>query len=73
MIQFASPVKLNEIRVVPLGTKIEADFPMVGYRLGATIPSKISLQFYANDATNTSQSVFSEVGWYAILLFMQHC
>ncbi|RWS09246.1 Protein virilizer-like protein, partial [Dinothrombium tinctorium] len=59
--EFTRPVFIDHITVIPLGTKIEADFPG-GVRLGATNPSSFALQFYINDLTKPNVSTFSYFG-----------
>ncbi|XP_074598206.1 VIR_N domain-containing protein isoform X2 [Brevipalpus obovatus] len=59
--QFPNPVIISEIRIIPLGAKVEADFPG-GVRLGATNPSSFSLDIYMNDLGRPFLSTFSDVG-----------
>ncbi|KAI1297194.1 Protein virilizer [Halotydeus destructor] len=53
LVRFDGPVRITDIRIIPLGSKIEADFPG-GLRLGATNPSSIQLKFFINDLRKTN-------------------
>ena len=48
LVQFPSPVYVSEVRVIPLGSKVKANFPG-GVRLGATNPNKFDLEFFVNN------------------------
>ncbi|RWS31806.1 Protein virilizer-like protein [Leptotrombidium deliense] len=61
VIQFSRPVLIERITIIPLGTKIEADFPG-GVRLGATNPSSFALQFNVNDLSKPNSSTFAHCG-----------
>ncbi|XP_015786330.1 protein virilizer homolog [Tetranychus urticae] len=61
LVQFASPIIIDEIRIIPLGARVEADFPG-GVRLGATNPSSFNVTFYINDFTKPTLCTFSDFG-----------
>ncbi|XP_034652108.1 protein virilizer [Drosophila subobscura] len=48
LVQFPKPVFITQVRIIPLGARVQADFPG-GVRLGATNPSKFDLEFFVND------------------------
>lgn len=50
LVQFPKPVYITELRIIPLGARVEADFPG-GVRLGATNPSSFEIDFFVNDLT----------------------
>jgi hypothetical protein len=41
-VQFPTPVIVEEVRVIPLGARVQANFPG-GVRLGATNPAQFNL------------------------------
>ncbi|XP_059613836.1 protein virilizer [Phlebotomus argentipes] len=61
LVQFPRPVYVTEIRIIPLGARVEADFPG-GVRLGATNPSKFSIDFFVNDLSKPGASTFEILG-----------
>ncbi|GAB6027345.1 hypothetical protein CHUAL_001621 [Chamberlinius hualienensis] len=61
LVQFPRPVFINELRVIPLGTKVQADFPG-GVRLGATNPSQFRVDFFVNDLSKTGAATFHQLG-----------
>ena len=61
LVQFTSPVIIHEVRVIPLGTRVQAKFTN-GDRLGATNPSSFDLQFFVNDLSHPSSSKFIDIG-----------
>uniref|UniRef100_A0A240SZ11 Virilizer N-terminal domain-containing protein n=1 Tax=Phlebotomus papatasi TaxID=29031 RepID=A0A240SZ11_PHLPP len=61
LVQFPAPVFVTEIRIIPLGARVEADFPG-GVRLGATNPSKFSIDFFVNDLSKPGASTFEILG-----------
>ena len=48
LVQFPSPVVVQEVRVIPLGARVQANFAG-GVRLGATNPTAFRLEFFVND------------------------
>ncbi|CAK9296335.1 unnamed protein product [Gordionus sp. m RMFG-2023] len=60
LIRFALPVILQEIRVVPLGTLVKANL-LGGQRLGATLPTKLYLEFFVNDLLDIEAAVFQKL------------
>lgn len=60
MVNFDEPVTIQEIRVIPLGAKIE--IKPGGLRLGATNPAKFHLEGYAVDLKNKKSSTFVKIG-----------
>lgn len=48
LVQFPKPVYITEVRIIPLGARVKADFAG-GDRLGATNPSKFNIEFFVND------------------------
>lgn len=50
LVQFPKPVYISELRIIPLGARVEADF-RGGVRLGATNPSTFEIDFFVNDLT----------------------
>lgn len=61
LVQFPKPAIISEIRVIPLGARVQADFPG-GVRLGATNPSKFSIEFFVNDLSKHGASTFESLG-----------
>ncbi|GFQ90344.1 protein virilizer homolog [Trichonephila clavata] len=61
LVQFPRPVYIFEIRIIPLGARVQADFPG-GHRLGATNPSSFQLEFFVNDLSKRSASTFERLG-----------
>ena len=61
LVQFPSPVHITEVRVIPLGAKVKANFPG-GVRLGATNPSKFNLELFVNNLAAPGASTFETVG-----------
>ena len=51
LVQFPSPVVVEEVRVIPLGARVQANFPG-GVRLGATNPTRFDLEFFVNDLSS---------------------
>lgn len=52
---------ISEIRIIPLGARVQADFPG-GFRLGATNPSQFHIEFFVNDLSKPGASTFESVG-----------
>ncbi|XP_014279461.1 protein virilizer isoform X2 [Halyomorpha halys] len=61
LVQFPKPVFIGEVRVIPLGARVQADFPG-GVRLGATNPSQFKIEFFVNDLSKPSASTFENLG-----------
>lgn len=61
LVQFPSPVIIDQIKVVPLGQPIEANIPG-SVRLGATNPSKCELEFFINDLTKQDAHTMTDLG-----------
>ena len=61
LVHFPTPVGITDIRIIPLGARIQADFPG-GVRLGATNPSQFSIEFFINDLTKPALSTFESFG-----------
>eukprot|EP00092_Neocalanus_flemingeri_P000796 GFUD01000847.1.p1 GENE.GFUD01000847.1~~GFUD01000847.1.p1 ORF type:complete len:1287 (-),score=290.34 GFUD01000847.1:2353-6213(-) len=61
LVQFPSPVYVSEVRVIPLGSKVKANFPG-GVRLGATNPNKFDLEFFVNNLKAPGCSTFESIG-----------
>lgn len=59
--QFPKPVIVTEVRIIPLGAKVQADFPG-GVRLGATNPSQFNIEFFVNDLSKPGASTFESLG-----------
>ena len=59
LVQFPSPVYINEVRVIPLGAKVKANFP--GGRMGATNPSKFDLELFVNNLRAPGASTFEKI------------
>lgn len=61
LVQFPQPVFITEVRIIPLGARVQADFPG-GVRLGATNPSKFGIEFFVNDLGKPGVSTFERLG-----------
>lgn len=61
LVQFPRPVYIEEIRIIPLGARVQADFPG-GFRLGATNPSQFDIEFFVNDLSVEFASTFEPLG-----------
>ena len=61
LVQFPSPVYVHEVRVIPLGARVSANFPG-GVRLGATNPAKFDLEFFVNNLRASGASTFESLG-----------
>ncbi|KAF5296013.1 hypothetical protein FQR65_LT19855 [Abscondita terminalis] len=61
LVQFPKPVYVTEVRIIPLGARVQADFPG-GVRLGATNPSQFSIEFFVNDLGKPGASTFESLG-----------
>lgn len=61
LVQFPQPVYIGEVRIIPLGARVQADFPG-GVRLGATNPSKFHIQLFVNDLSKPGASTFERLG-----------
>ncbi|XP_054285555.1 protein virilizer-like isoform X1 [Macrosteles quadrilineatus] len=61
LVQFTKTVCVTEVRVIPLGARVQADFPG-GVRLGATNPSQFKIEFFVNDLSKPGASAFESVG-----------
>ncbi|CAH0389348.1 unnamed protein product [Bemisia tabaci] len=62
LVQFPKPVLLSELRIIPLGARVQADFPG-GVRLGATNPSQFRIEFFVNDLSKApGAAVFEALG-----------
>lgn len=59
--QFPKSVFVREIRIIPLGARVEGDFPG-GVRLGATNPTKFHIDFFVNDLSKPGASTFEALG-----------
>ena len=63
LVQFPTPVIVEEVRVLPLGARIQLPIESgMNMRLGATLPTRFQLEFFANDVTKPSASTFSSLG-----------
>jgi hypothetical protein len=63
LVQFPSPVIVEEVRVIPLGARVQANFPGgMSMRLGATNPKRFTLEFFVNDLTKPGVSTFESLG-----------
>ena len=60
-VQFPTPVIVEEVRVIPLGARVQANFPG-GVRLGATNPAQFNLEFFVNDLSKSGASTFESLG-----------
>ncbi|XP_011291101.1 protein virilizer [Musca domestica] len=61
LVQFPKPVFITQVRIIPLGARVQADFPG-GVRLGATNPSKFDIEFFVNDLGMPGASTFENLG-----------
>lgn len=61
LVQFPRPVFVEEVRVIPLGARVEANFPG-GVRLGATNPTQFKLECFVNNLRNPGAATFETVG-----------
>ncbi|XP_072392863.1 protein virilizer [Diabrotica undecimpunctata] len=61
LVQFPKPVYVVEVRIIPLGARVQADFPG-GVRLGATNPSQFDIEFFVNDLGKPGASTFETLG-----------
>lgn len=61
LVQFPKPVYVTEVRIIPLGARVQADFPG-GVRLGATNPSQFQIEFFVNDLGKPGASTFESLG-----------
>ncbi|XP_018014351.1 protein virilizer [Hyalella azteca] len=61
LVQFPKAVHVSEVRVIPLGARVKADFPG-GVRLGATNPSQFVIDFFVNDRGKRGATTFENVG-----------
>ena len=61
LVQFPSPVIVEEVRVIPLGARVQANFPG-GVRLGATNPTRFKLEFFVNDLGKPGAATFESLG-----------
>ncbi|XP_068224412.1 protein virilizer isoform X3 [Palaemon carinicauda] len=68
LVQFPRPVQVTEIRAIPLGARVQADFPG-GVRLGATNPSQFEIEYFVNDLSKRGAGTFESVG---TLQYNQH-
>ncbi|KAH1003229.1 hypothetical protein HUJ05_011162 [Dendroctonus ponderosae] len=64
LVQFPKPVYVTEVRIIPLGARVQADFPG-GVRLGATNPSQFEIEFFVNDLGKPGASTFEALGAFA--------
>lgn len=62
LVQFPAPVFITELRIIPLGAKVKADFPGGSFRLGATNPSQFQIEFFVNDLSKSGASTFECLG-----------
>ncbi|CAD6228204.1 GSCOCG00006404001-RA-CDS [Cotesia congregata] len=61
LVQFIKPVYISEIRIIPLGARVQADFPG-GVRLGATNPSQFEIEFFVNNYSKPGAPTFESLG-----------
>ncbi len=61
LVQFPNPVIVDEVRVIPLGARVEANFPG-GVRLGATNPTQFQLDLYVNALATPGVPTFQSLG-----------
>ncbi|CAH4033007.1 unnamed protein product [Pieris brassicae] len=61
LVQFPKSVFVTEIRIIPLGARVEGDFPG-GVRLGATNPTKFHIDFFVNDLGKPGACTFEALG-----------
>ena len=59
--QFPSPVIVDEVRIIPLGARVQANFAG-GVRLGATNPTRFDLECFVNDLSTPGASTFEPLG-----------
>lgn len=59
--QFPKSVFVREIRIIPLGARVQGDFPG-GVRLGATNPTQFHIDFFVNDLSKPGASTFESLG-----------
>lgn len=59
--QFPRAVFIHEVRIIPLGARVQADFPG-GVRLGATNPSAFEIEFFVNDLSKSGAPTFDCLG-----------
>lgn len=59
--QFPKPVYITEVRIIPLGARVQADFPG-GVRLGATNPSQFKIELFVNDLGKPGAPTFECLG-----------
>ena len=62
LVQFSRPVVIRDVRIIPLGTKVQAEFPGGGFRLGATNPSQFPLELYVTNLNKKGASAFEPLG-----------
>ncbi|XP_055539648.1 protein virilizer [Wyeomyia smithii] len=61
LVQFPKPVYITEVRIIPLGARVQADFPG-GVRLGATNPSQFKIELFVNDLGKPGAPTFECLG-----------
>uniref|UniRef100_T1IEL7 VIR_N domain-containing protein n=1 Tax=Rhodnius prolixus TaxID=13249 RepID=T1IEL7_RHOPR len=61
LVQFPKPIYIGEVRIIPLGARVQADFPG-GVRLGATNPSQFKIEFFVNDLSKPGAPTFEHLG-----------
>ncbi|KAL1380601.1 hypothetical protein pipiens_014065 [Culex pipiens pipiens] len=61
LVQFPKPVYITEVRIIPLGARVQADFPG-GVRLGATNPSLFKIELFVNDLGKPGAPTFECLG-----------
>ncbi|XP_001660468.2 protein virilizer [Aedes aegypti] len=61
LVQFPKPVYITEVRIIPLGARVQADFPG-GVRLGATNPSQFKIALFVNDLGKPGAPTFECLG-----------
>ena len=61
LVQFPSPVLVSELRIIPLGARVQANFPG-GVRLGATNPTQFTIDFFVNDLSRPGAATFEKLG-----------
>ena len=60
LVQFPRTVVVEEVRVIPLGGRV--DVGGMGCRLGATNPNRFKIDFFVNNLMDPSASVFASLG-----------
>jgi len=60
IVQFAQAVCIAEVRIIPLGSKIELN--PGGTRLGATNPTQFHAEAFINDLQLTKAATFKKLG-----------